>query len=187
MNLETTYNNLMTKYEFGGANIKGVYFDEENRRHILNLRSIFGEAAGNMADAGKLDQAKQLIDKVEAGINTANLPYAMTSRYNGHNQTALIYLEACYKAGKKDLADKVAAEIRKDLEQQARYYNYIRDSKPAYFGSFERSEAPINERLLAVLGDIEARYKSASGAKSVNELNTPAIETAAKPDSNTKK
>lgn len=185
MNMDTTFSNLMNHYEFGGANIKGVYFDEENRRHILSLRSIFGEAAGTMADAGKLDQAKQLIDKVEAGINTENLPYAMASRYNGHNQTALIYLEGCYKAGKKELAEKVAAEIRKDLEQQARYYTYIRESKPDFWGYYERSEAPINERLLVVLSDIEARYKSAAaGSKPVNELNTPSIQTPANPDSN---
>ena len=187
MNLDTTFKNLMTKYEFGGANIKGVYFDEENRRHILNLRSIFGEAAGNMADAGKMDQARQLIDKVEANINTDNLPYAMTSRYNGHNQTALIYLEACYKAGKKELAEKVGAEIRKDLEQQARYYNYIKTSKPDFWGYYERSEAPINERLLVVLGDIEARYKSAAGKSPLNEVPAGPIESKAKPDTNKQK
>jgi hypothetical protein len=184
MNMDTTFSNLMNHYEFGGANIKGVYFDEENRRHILSLRSIFGEAAGTLADAGKLDQAKQLIDKVEAGINTENLPYAMASRYNGHNQTALIYLEGCFKAGKKELAEKVAAEIRKDLEQQARYYSYIRDNKPDFWGYYERSEAPINERLLLVLSDIEARYKSAAPGKTVNELNTPSIQTPGKTDTN---
>ncbi len=184
MNMDTTFSNLMNHYEFGGANSKGVYFDEENRRHILSLRSIFGEAAGTLADAGKLDQAKQLIDKVEAGINTENLPYAMASRYNGHNQTALIYLEGCFKAGKKELAEKVAAEIRKDLEQQARYYSYIRDNKPDFWGYYERSEAPINERLLLVLSDIEARYKSAAPGKTVNELNTPSIQTPGKTDTN---
>ena len=33
------YKNLMNKFEFGGADKKGVYFDEENRRHLLNLRA----------------------------------------------------------------------------------------------------------------------------------------------------
>ena len=57
------YNNLMTKYGFGGADKKGIYFDEENRRHLLNLRALFGEAAGNLADAGKKEEAKTAAKK----------------------------------------------------------------------------------------------------------------------------
>lgn len=185
-NNDAIFKNLMTKYEFGGANKKGVYFDEENRRHILSLRGIFGEAAGNLADAGRKEDAKKLIDKVEAGILPENLPYAMTSRYNSHNQTALVYLEACYKAGKTELAEKVRKDVRKDLEQQARYYDYIRTEKPSFWGGFERTEAPINERLLRVLSDIEAKYAPQTQPKTNTEGPTT-IQTTAKPDSNTTK
>jgi hypothetical protein len=72
-NSDLMFKNLMTKYEFGGADKKGVYFDEENRRHILNIRAIFGEAAGNLADIGRKEDAQKLIDKVETGINPENL------------------------------------------------------------------------------------------------------------------
>ncbi len=157
-NSDFMYENLMTKYEFGGAGRKGMYFDEENRRHILNIRSIFGEAAGNLADKGRKEDAQRLINKVEAGISIENLPYAMTSRYNSHNQTALIYLEACYKAGMNELAEKVRLDVRKDLEDQKKYYEYIRNERPNLYGGYERSEAPINEILLQVLGEIENRY-----------------------------
>jgi hypothetical protein len=83
----------------------------------------------------------------------------MVSRYNSHNQTALIYLEACYKAGLKDLAGKVKQAIRKDLEQQQAYYNNIRARNPDYYGGFESTEVPITERLLKVLQDIETKYQ----------------------------
>jgi hypothetical protein len=161
-NLDAIYNNLMKLDAFGGANKKGVYFDEENRRHLLNIRSIYAEAAGNLADAGRKEEAKKLLNKVEAGISTENLPYAMVGRYNGHNQIGLIYLEACYKAGMTDLAKKVADALKKDLTQQTTYYNYIRDQKPLFWSAYERSEAPINERLFNVLKDIETKYSSAS-------------------------
>lgn len=157
-NLDSIYNNLMTKYEFGGADKEGVYFDEENRRHLLSIRAIYGEAAGNLADAGRIDQAQKLIDKAESGMNPANFPYAMVSRYNSHNQTGILYLEACYKAGKKELAEKVRKELRKDLEQQKRYYEFIRAEKPEYFASFERTEYPLNEAMLEVLKAVERRY-----------------------------
>lgn len=183
-NLEFMYNNLMTKFEFGGANKKGMYFDEENRRHILSIRAIFAEAAGNLADAGEKDKAQKLIEKVEAGILPENLPYAMTSRYNGHNQTGLIYLEACYKAGKTDLAEKIRKELRKDLEQQQRYYEYIRTERQEFYGGYERSEAPINEAMLAVLSAIESKYAPQTKPASTNEgaqpINTPGKPPAGK-------
>ncbi|HEX4876781.1 MAG TPA: DUF2723 domain-containing protein [Chitinophagaceae bacterium] len=124
-NTDSMYKVMMTKFEFGGANKKGVYFDEENRRHILSIRSLFGEAAGNMADLGRKEEAQKLLDKAEAGISPQNLPYAQVSRYNGHNQTAMIYLEACYKAGKTELAEKVRAAIKKDLNEQMKYYGAL--------------------------------------------------------------
>lgn len=181
-NMDVIYDNLMKKYEFGGADKEGVYFDEENRRHILNIRSIFGEAAGNLADIGRKEDAQKLIDKAEAGIKPENLPYGLVSRYNSHNQSGLVYLEACYKAGKLDIAEKVAKAIRTDLEQQTRYYNYIRDNKPEFYGGFERSEAPINDRLIRVLDAIQARYAPQQQPSSVKEGQT-IIDNTSKPDS----
>ncbi|MCX6316128.1 MAG: DUF2723 domain-containing protein [Bacteroidetes bacterium] len=170
-NTDFMLNNMLTKFEFGGANKKGVYFDEENRRHILNLRALYGEAAGNLADLGRKEDAIKLLNKAEAGILPENLPYAMTSRYNGHNQTGLLYLEACYKAGKTELAEKIRKAIKADLEQQQAYYEYIRTSKPDYYNGFERSEAPINEAMMAVLSAIEAKY-----TKPATNGPTPPIE-----------
>ncbi|MES1217661.1 MAG: DUF2723 domain-containing protein [Bacteroidota bacterium] len=152
------YNNMMTKFEFGGANKKGTYFDEENRRHLLNLRELYGEAAGNLADEGRKEDAQKLIDKCETGLPPGNFPYAMVSRYNSHNQTAFIYLEGCYKAGKDSLAETVRKSIRKDLEDQKKYYDYIKINRPDLFGGFERSEAPINDAMLLVLEAIEKQY-----------------------------
>jgi hypothetical protein len=158
-NLDVLYKNLMEKYRFGGAESKNIYFDEENRRHLLNIRTLFAEAAGNLADAGKKEEAIKVMNKIEASITQESLPYAMMSRYNSHNQSSLIYLEAAYKAGMKELAAKVKTAILSDLKQQESYYNYIQTSKPAYYGGFERTEAPINERLFTVLKDIETKYE----------------------------
>ncbi|HEY6504469.1 MAG TPA: DUF2723 domain-containing protein, partial [Chitinophagaceae bacterium] len=140
------FDNLMNKFGFGNAAKKGVYFDEENRRHLLNIRSIYAEAAGNLADEGRMDEAKKLLEKAEAGILPENLPYGMVSRFNSHNQTGLIYLEACYKAGKTELAEKVRKDVRKDLEQQKKYYAYLKAEKPEFYGgTLEGTEVFLNE------------------------------------------
>ncbi len=175
------YNNLMTKFAFGGANKKAVYFDEENRRHLLNIRAVYGEAAGNMADNGKKEEAQKLLDKAENGIDPANMPYAMVSRFNSHNQTGLLYLEAAYKSGKPDLAEKVRLVIRKDLEQQKKYYDYLKNNKPELFGgSLEGTEVFLNEIMLEVLSAIETHYapKAQSPAEGGGTIiNTPKDST----------
>ncbi|MCD2421151.1 DUF2723 domain-containing protein [Niabella pedocola] len=150
--------NLLTKFEFGGANKKGVYFDEVNRQYLLNIRSIFAEAAGNLADAGKKEEAVKLLNKAEAGILPENLPYAMTSRYNQHNQTGLMYAEAYYKAGKLDIARKVIAAVKKDLADQRKYYNYLKTEKPEYFQGVANIEDPLNEITQAAAEAIESHY-----------------------------
>lgn len=176
------YNNLMTKFRFGGASLGGMYYDEENRRHLLNLRSLYGEAAGNLADAGRKDEAAKLIDKIEEGIHPDNLPYGMVSRYGSHNQQGLLYLEACYKSGKTELAEKVRQSLRKDMEQQRAYYISMNggstpdisaagaDNNDPMFRSM-LLEYRINEAMMIVLDELENRYAPQVKAKQ------PPVET----------
>jgi hypothetical protein len=202
-NLDSIYSHLLNKYEFGGADKKGVYFDEENRRHLLNIRAIFAEAAGNLADAGRIEDAIRLLDKIEKGMDPANMPYALVSRFNSHNQTGVLYLEACYKAGKKDVAEKVRLALRKDLEQQHNYYVSmndgrvpvltqagIEDTSPLFKSLI--TEYQINEALLEVMNRIEQRYapQKQESPDSLNGglkgINTNALDSVKKPDSTPK-
>ncbi|HVZ55448.1 MAG TPA: DUF2723 domain-containing protein [Chitinophagaceae bacterium] len=156
-NEDFMFRNLMEKFGSGGANREGVYFDEENRRHLLNLRSAYGELAGNLADDGRKEDAKKVLAKFESMVNLDNFPYALVSRYNSHNQTGLLYLEACYKAGDSVLADKVDKAVRKDLEQQKRYYDYLRTNRESLYASVSL-EDQINQVMLGVLEQVEKKY-----------------------------
>jgi len=132
-NLEVIFNNLHKKFEFGGANKKGVYFDEVNRQYLLNIRAIFAEAAGNLADAGRKEEAIKLLEKEAQNILPENLPYGMTSRYSMHNQTGILLVEAHYKAGMFDRARQIAEAVRKDIVDQRAYYEYLKNNKPEYY------------------------------------------------------
>jgi len=156
-NLKAIFENLQ-KFEFGGANKKGVYFDEVNRQYLLNIRSIFAEAAGNLADAGKTDEAVKLLNKEAAGISPENLPYGMTSRYSQHNQTGILLAEAYYKAGKLDQARKVAEDIKKDIASQRNYYESLKAEKPEYYAGLEHTEVILNEIMGEVLSQVEQQY-----------------------------
>ena len=156
-NTNKMYENLMNKFKFGGANLAGVYFDEENRRHLLTIRSTYAEAAGNLADQNRKPEAINILNKAEAGINPSNLPYAMPSRFNSHNQSALIYLEAAYKAGDQKLAQKLSAAIKKDLDDQKKYYDYLRTDKEDMFQSLA-TEAQVNDIIQQVFDAVQQKY-----------------------------
>ncbi|MBS1655563.1 MAG: hypothetical protein JSU05_12000, partial [Bacteroidetes bacterium] len=108
-------------------------------------------------------------------------------RYNSHNQTALVYLEGCYKAGKTDIAEKVRKDLRRDLEQQKKYMDYLKTQDESYFKSLS-NEYEINERMLIVLEAIEKKYAPQTQTNNKVETNGGQITTQAadssKKDSN---
>ncbi|MBM3432807.1 MAG: DUF2723 domain-containing protein [Bacteroidetes bacterium] len=160
MNLPYTYNVLTQKFRLGGADKPGVYFDEENRRHLLHIRGIFAEAAGNLADAGKMTEAAKLLDQIDQGMKESNMPYALTSRDNQHNQCGLLVLEAAYKAKKTDLAERIAKTLRTDLEQQLSYNTNNRNFSKIEL-EFDRDRV-VCEILLMALKNIETKYKASN-------------------------
>src|SRR5690606_41852043 len=112
------------------------------------------------------------------------------SRFSSHQQTGLLYLEACYKAGKMEMAEKVRLAMRKDIEQQKRYYDYRKNNRPELFGgSLEGTEVYFNEAMMHALDAIEKKYapqtqsqpQPVEGGGSI--INTPG-DTSNKADTN---
>jgi hypothetical protein len=60
----------------------------------------------------------------------------MVSRGNQHNQLWLLYLEAAYKSGDMQLANKLKTALRKDLKDQKAYYDYLKNNKEEFYSSF---------------------------------------------------
>jgi hypothetical protein len=157
INVETMPQVLLNKFQSGGANLHGIYFDEENRRHLLSLRSVFAEAAGTIGDLNRKADAVNILNKSESLIYPENLPYAMASRYSSHNQVSLTYLEAAFKAGDMALADKLEKAIRKDLQDQKNYYTYLQQERPEFY---DDREAYTNNAMLEILDFIVKKYKT---------------------------
>ena len=130
-NNDVAYRNMMTKFAYGNAITPGVYYDEENRRHLNTLRAAHAQLALSLIDAGKKDSARKLLQHFDDNVLESNFPYGMTSnRGNQHNRISMSFLLACYESGDMTLAAKVAASLKKDLSQQLRYYNALGDSQP---------------------------------------------------------
>ena len=86
-----------------------------------------------------------------------NFPYGMVSRGQIHNQMSLQFLYAAYKSGDLALADKVNKLLRKDMEQQAAYYESLSENKRYSLSNEEER----NSNLLRGLMGLEQQFKSA--------------------------
>jgi hypothetical protein len=125
---DNAYNTIMTKFAYGSANKPGVYYDEENRRHLNSIRMAHSQLAFSLVDAGKKDSARNILEHFDKNVLESNFPYGMTSN-RGNQQDAIStdFLQACYAAGDLTLAKKVEASLKKDLQQQMRYYKSLGD------------------------------------------------------------
>jgi len=129
-NNDLAYTNMMTNLGYGNAGTPGVYYDEENRRHLNTLRAAHAQLALSLIDEGKKDSARKLLEHFDQNVLETNFPYGMTAnRGNQHDKISMSFLLACYESNDMKLAAKVAASVRKDLEQQMRYYNALGESQ----------------------------------------------------------
>jgi hypothetical protein len=155
INTEWMVDKLMHKFAFGNANLRGVYYDEQNRLHLNNIRSAYADGAASLADLNRKDEAKKLLEIADKGILEENNPYAMVSKNNQHNYFTFRFLEACYKAGDTKLADRVSKALHKDFEQQMVYYNQLSERSQESM----RGEIQGAQQLMQMLSMLEAQYK----------------------------
>ncbi len=128
VNTDWMLDRAMHKFAFGNADKPGVYFDEENRRHLNTIRTAYAELAMDLAAKNRKQEATQVLERCDKMLNKDNFDYGMTSRGNMHNRNSLLFLEACYMSGDSTLAKKVETSVKNDLNQQMRYYNSLSGS-----------------------------------------------------------
>lgn len=125
VNTDWMFDKAMNVFAFGNADKKGVYFDEENRRHLNSIRSAYSELASDLASKGRKEEARKVLEQVDKMMLEENFPYGMVSRGNMHNRYSLLMLEAAYTAEDKGLIEKISNAVKKDLQQQIKYYSAL--------------------------------------------------------------
>ncbi|MBL0133848.1 MAG: DUF2723 domain-containing protein [Chitinophagaceae bacterium] len=179
-----SYKNVMEKFAYGNADKEGVYFDEENRRHINSIRSTHAFIGLSLAQAGQKDSARKILQRYDEKVYSSNVPYGMTSnRGNMHNRISMTFLLAAYESGDLGLAKKVNLQLKKDLEQQMKYYRSLGDEGITneqlgmqayqYVNQRPANLSPKQEnfaqdifsayQMLGQIGDWEKQFKSGGG------------------------
>ncbi|GAA0537815.1 glycosyltransferase family 117 protein [Chitinophaga japonensis] len=129
VNTGKMYDNVMHRFAFCSADVKGMYFDETNRNMLQQLRNTYTQLAIDLAAKGDKTRALHVLDTMDRNIREDNLPYAMTSPGNFHNINAMQVAYAYYLAGKPEKAENISQKIIRDCEQQIAYYQSLPPSK----------------------------------------------------------
>lgn len=175
VNRDWAYDVMMKKFVFGNADKHGVYYDEENRRHLNTIRMQYAQVANNLADKKDYARAKELLERCDKMMLQENFPYGLVSRRQQQDQISGQFLMAAYKCGDSVLAKKVSESLRKDLEQQVTYFNSLDENKQAGLAY----ENQIVQQLFQQLQGMEQYFK---GPAALNpESRNPVINNIPKP------
>ena len=71
-----------------------------------------------------------------------------------HNRNSISFLEACYRADDKTLAAKVMASVKKDLQQQVKFYNTLSGNK----ADAMENDKKMAESYLQALSSMEQMF-----------------------------
>ncbi len=128
VNMDWMFDKVMNKFKYGNADKDGVYFDEENRRHLLNIRNAHTILAMNLISAGRKEDAKKVLQRCDQLMKEKNMPYAMASRYgNDHNEKSFYFAMTAFQAGDTEMGKRIMEQVKKDCEQQIAFYESVSD------------------------------------------------------------
>jgi len=174
VNDKWAYDKMMSKFASGNADKAGVYFDEENRRHLNSIRMAYANAAKDMAQKGKKEEARKMLNKADKMMLEENFSYGMVSRNQQQNYISYLMLQASYAADDTALITKITKSLKKDLEQQISYYNSLDENRA---GSFDYvadqsgrrgGDKNAADEFLMRIAQMEQQFKAQQGG--VQEL-----------------
>ena len=173
---EKVYDNVMTKFKFGGLEKPGLYLDETVMRMCATHRRLFGSLIKHLVDEDKLEKAKNAILYAEKVLPTYNIP--MTYMSGGAD-----FAEAYYKLGMNKKAEETLGAMWKNSVQYIRYYLSLNQSR---FMSSQRDcmynlyimqrfceiaagyNKPLADKMNAELNQLVAAYQSRGGSMGVD-------------------
>ena len=140
VNTERMYDNVMTKFKWGGVDQPGVYLDENVLRMCKSYRvALFSKLAAALMSEGKNDKALNILDKAMEVLPPENVPL---------DYSALSIGEFYYELGQNEKGREIFQQIADDAVRTA---NWIFRLNPAKFasavGDLEHNLAVLQEIL----------------------------------------
>lgn len=119
---EKTYNNVMSRFKWGGLDKPGLYIDETVMRMCYTHRHLFATLAMQLIAEGQNAKAEKVLRKSEKVLPEYNVPYTFMS---GASDLARAYA----LIGKKADAARILNKVWADAKSYADYYLQLTGSR----------------------------------------------------------
>ena len=119
VNTDIMYENLMTKFAWGGMDKNKIFMDENNKRMCMNFRNNFARLAGELIRQDKKEQAVQVLDKCLEVLPEHNVPY---------NQFMVSIAEHYYRLKENDKANDIVKTLINQYHEELIYYTSLKGS-----------------------------------------------------------
>jgi tetratricopeptide (TPR) repeat protein/MFS family permease len=137
VNTDVLYDNLMNKFRYDGLNNPDLYFDQFHMHSIRNYRSNFAKLAKTLAEEGKNEKAKEVLDRAFEVLPEKTISYDVFV-------TSLA--ETYYKIGEKERAEKITTRLI-DIQEHDLLYYYNPDQKTGSNINEKRTAMMILQRV----------------------------------------
>jgi hypothetical protein len=156
LNPDEMYTKLMEEFDWGGLDTPGIYMDENNLRMTIHYRYAFSVLAGALTDEGRMEEAKEVLDRCMQRMPEENVPY---------NAGITPIIQGYFGVGDTATANTMVGKYEQKLESELEYYlllsraNKFRFSKNA--NDFLAAVRDINQLRSMCLGygEIEASQR----------------------------
>ncbi len=134
------YENMMKKFEWGNMDNQKIYLDENNRRMTTNLRLQFGHLTEQLIAEGKLDLAREVIQKSLDVMPEYNVPY---------DQPQIMWqlVDMMYEADYDEKALELSKRMIELNNQEIEFYHSLDESHQALIEKDITMRVQINDRL----------------------------------------
>ncbi len=157
---QKTYDNVMNRYKYGGANTPGIYFDETVMRMCYTHRRLMSQLAIHLAQEGQQKKAEEVLERTEIEFPQANVPHDFQSGTLDMIRTYLII-------GNKEKARELTDLLWKKSEQYMNYYCSL--SKPMF--SAAQNDCMLHLYILNQLVDYYSNIDSKVGEEYDRKFN----------------
>ena len=140
VNTDIMFDNVMNEFQFRGLNDPSVYNSIDHRNFALNHRSTFNSLANALIREGKIDKAKQVVNKSLEAIPDQAIPFDYTT-----SQT----VKLLYRLGENEKAKEIAGVIGERANDAL-----------VYFDEYNINIGNETQKNLLILNDLVNTMKS---------------------------
>ncbi len=123
VNNEAVYENIMTKFKWGGFDKHDTFIDRSYGPSIQSIRAVIMRTAQEMIKKGDMDRAAELMDKYFESFPEYNFPY---------DRNILFFARSYMAAGKPEKAKDVIDKMANATEQQLYFMASLNDEDLLY-------------------------------------------------------